>query len=284
MKLAKSKYYIFIIILSVVVFSPTLESSNASEREKTVCGFLKERLLFQFWSWATPKPDSSRVSNLPNVESISFKTSDNKTLYGYKYLSHDENNQRTEPKGYVLMAIGNAMLSDQIIRCLKSFAADSYDVYIYDYRGYGNSEGSRRINAIIEDYKEIVASLNKKYNKKLLYGISFGGIVILNVIGGGFDFDAAVIDSTPSYLSSYGCPKTIDSIEHLPDDSSKLLVITGDNDKVLNNDMTKDLRETAKMKGAKIIKGVTFSHPFMDKSREIHLERMKIIRDFLFNK
>jgi alpha-beta hydrolase superfamily lysophospholipase len=267
-----SKYFIAMFLsLSIVL------ESSANNREDTICGVFKEPLLFWLWSSTAPDPDKSRVSHLNFVEPSEYKTSDGKTLRGYKYLSNDGNGRQTPAKGYVLMALGNAMISDQIIGYLREFSEKHFDVYIYDYRGYGNSDGKRRINAIIEDYKEIAASLNESYERKLFYGISLGGAVILNVIGSGVEYDAAVIDSSPSLLSTYGCPKRIDPLVNLPQDASKLLIITGQKDSVLGERMTSKLRESAYARGAKTVNDENFSHPFMDRSVVVHNQRMELV-------
>ena len=271
-----SKYFIAMFLsLSIAL------GSSANDREDTICGAFKEPLLFWLWSSAASGPDKNRVSHLSFVEPSEYKTSDGKTLRGYKYLSNDGNGQQTPAKGYVLMALGNAMISDQIIGSLREFSEKHYDVYIYDYRGYGNSEGKRRINAIIEDYKEISMSLNQLYERKLLYGISIGGAVILNVIGSGVEYDAAVIDSSPSLLSNYGCPERIDPLVNLPQDASKLLVITGQKDSVLSESMTSKLRESSHARGAKTVHGKNYSHPFMDRTDVIHNQRMGLVINHL---
>ncbi len=272
-----------LLLLSFAVLLALIASAQANEREQTVCGFIKEPLLFWFWSSAAPEPDESRINDINYIKATKFNTSDGKTLRGYKYLSNDGKGNRTPPKGYVLMALGNAMIADQIIGELRDFAASSYDVYIYDYRGYGNSEGKRRINAIIEDYKEIISSLNGEYEKRLLYGISLGGAIILNAIGSGVGYDSVVIDSSPSLLSEHGCPERIDPIKNLPKDSRKLLVITGKKDPVLNDNMTSLLRVEAQKRGASVIDGEDFSHPFMDQSIAVHKRRMKKVLDHLVN-
>ncbi len=257
-------------------------SDAKAGREETLCGAVKERFVFWLWSAACPTPDPKRVAHLDNVEAVSFTTGDGKSLRGYKLFATDDSGQSVPPKGYLLMALGNAMIADQIIGDLDSFARQAYDIYIYDYRGYGKSEGKRRIKAIVADYREIVSYLNDKYEKRLLYGVSFGGVVLLNVIGSGIEFDAAVIDSSPGRLSPYGCPQYLDPIENLPDDASRLMVITGDKDQVLNEKMTGELRRLAEKRGAHIIKGAGYAHPFMDASPEIHRERLGGVRGFLF--
>lgn len=266
-----------IIIVALLPFT----QSFANDRESTICGFFKERLLFFLWSSAAPAPNKNRISGIPDIEEITFTTSDNKKLAGYKYRALDRNEKPVAAKGYVLMAFGNAMIADQIIRYLKGFALKGYDIYLYDYRGYGKSEGLRRINAIIEDYKEITADLNKKYEERYLYGISLGGVVIMNVIGSSAAYDAAAIDSSPSRLSDYGCPAYIDPVNNLPLDSSKLLIVTGEMDQVLNDDMTKELRIEGEKRGARVFVGSDFAHPFMDKDRDTHQKRMSLIKEHL---
>ena len=273
-----TKYFIAILLgLSIA------PGASANDREDAVCGIIKEPFMFWLWSSVVPAPDINRVSHLKFVEPVEYQTSDGKTLRGYKYLSNDGAEKQIPAKGYVLMALGNAMISDQIIGSLRGFAEKHYEVYIFDYRGYGNSDGKRRINAIIEDYKEIAMSLNQRYQRKLLYGISIGGAVILNVIGSGVEYDAAVIDSSPSILSDYGCPERIDPLVNLPQDASKLLVITGQKDSVLGERMTSKLRESSHARGAKTVHGKNYAHPFMDRSVVIHNQRMGLVMNHLFN-
>jgi hypothetical protein len=273
--------YLLITSLFVAIAISEAHGSNG-QREETICGALKERFLFLIWSAITPEPDPARITAHPNIEATEFLTGDEKKLRGYKFSAHDESGDAIAPKGYVLMALGNAMIADQMIGELADYAKRGFDAYIYDYRGYGSSDGKRRIKAIIEDYKEIISDLNGRYERKMLYGISFGGIVILNAIGSGLEFDSAVIDSSPSRLSDMGCPSYIDPISHLSESfSSKLLIVTGEQDQVLDSSMTRELREKADQIGARTINGIEFAHPYMDSSNEVHNLRTKLIRDHL---
>jgi len=266
----------FSLLLASIFFT----NIYANDREDALCGTFFEPFVFWMWHSMTPKPDESTVANIPFIEPSEFKTSDAKRLRGYRYLSNN-GYAKTSPKGYILVAMGNTMVSDQMVFMLKSFSQRGYDVYVYDYRGYGNSEGNRRIKAIIEDYKELAKNLNEKYDRKLLYGISLGGAVMLNVIGAGIEYDAAVIDSAPSALSPFGCPETIDPVKNLPKNSDKILVITAQKDSVLPSSMTTPLREAAKERGAKTLEGEDYDHPFADRDLDIHRKRMKMIIDHL---
>ena len=269
------KTYLFVLLLVLPNFA------FSADREATVCGWFKERLVFTMWSSMAPNPDASRVAVYDLIQRTEFTTADNKVLRGYKYLAQDENGLATEPKGYILMAMGNAMIADQVITGLERFSQRGYDTYIFDYRGYGESQGKRRINAIIEDYKELVDHLNGQYEKQLLYGVSLGGAVIANVIGSGAQYDRAVIDASPSRLSPHGCPERIDPAENIPDDAKNLMVITGEIDSILGNEMTSEFRERAEQKGATVFHGPNYSHPFMDSSHDIHNERLNRVINFL---
>lgn len=228
-----------------------------------------------------PNPDASRVAGYDLIQRTEFTTADDKVLKGYKYQAQDENGLATQTEGYILVALGNAMIADLMITALERFSQRVYDIYIYDYRGYGESQGKRRINAIIEDYKELVSHLNTQYEKQLLYGISLGGAVMANVIGSGAQFDRAVIDASPSRLSPHGCPEHLDPAENIPDDAKNLLVITGEIDSVLSPEMTSEFRERAEQKGAIFFHGPNYAHPFMDSSHEIHNERLNRVINFL---
>lgn len=252
------------------------------ERESAICGRVREPLVFWLWSAMTPRPDPSSLVYDPGIEAVTFLTGDGKKLSGYKVSAHDGSGGAVIPKGYVLMALGNAMTADRMIRELSVYGAHGYDAFIYDYRGYGLSEGKRRINAIIEDYREIVSDLNRKYQRKMLYGVSLGGMVMMNVIGSGVEFDAAVIDSSPSRMSAYGCPERIDPVNHLSRKSArKLLVITGKQDQVLDASHTRELREQAAALGASTMDDDAFAHPYMDHSYQVQLRRARLVRDHL---
>jgi alpha/beta superfamily hydrolase len=268
---------VFLLVVALLVIT----QAEAADRESTVCGAIQERFLFWLWSSAAPKPDKNRALSSELIKPAAYTTTDGKTLRGYQYSAHNIVKQKTAAKGYVLLALGNAMIADQIITSVAYLAEQGYDVYIFDYRGYGNSEGKRRINAIIEDYTEIISSLNAKYDRTLLYGISLGGAIMLNAIGAGADYDIAVIDSSPSKFSDYGCPPGIDPINNLPADASKLFVITSKKDQVLNADMTSLLRIEAKNRGATVLDG-EFSHPYMDSDTAAIQQRTDATRMFFF--
>jgi hypothetical protein len=90
-----------------------------------------------------------------------------------------------------------------------------------------------------------------------------------------------IIDSTPSRLSTYGCPQVYDPILHLPDDCSNFTIITGKRDHVVTAAMSQEMVKLAQQRNAKVIRDAEFSHPFMDSSLTVHQRRMNMIERFL---
>ncbi|MCC5879622.1 MAG: alpha/beta hydrolase [Idiomarina sp.] len=253
----------------------------ADDRERTVCGVVKERAYFTLWSSQAPERNASRITAHPHIEEVAFTTGDDRVLRGYRFQAHDEDQQEVEADSYMLIAMGNAMVSDQVIPYLERYARAGINAYVYDYRGYADSEGRRRIQAIVKDYEEIITDLSKNYQQGYLYGTSLGGLVLLNVLKAQPSFTRAVIDSSPSRLSDFGCPEWLDPVHHIASDTAgKLLIITGARDRVLNQGMTAPLRQKAEEMGAYTHHGAEFDHPFMD-GVNAHHQRQQLVMDFL---
>lgn len=251
-----------------------------SDLEKSVCNIVLEP--FAFWLWQRSAGEMHlQDDQLPaNVEVVHHRTQDGRLLYGYRLKA------RTEPgvpaKGFVLVAQGNATLVERLVSRLRQFADSGYDVYMYDYRGYGRSEGERRLKAIASDYQEIYSELSRTHpGERLLYGMSFGGILLLKVIASGAPFDRAVIDSTPATVSNYGCPQRYDPVRNLPEDASHMLFISGARDRVVPAEDSDGLLEAAAERGAHVVRSRDFAHPFMDKDPAVASARQQLILGFL---
>jgi alpha/beta superfamily hydrolase len=276
-------YFYPLLIPLLTACASAEQGEKTMDLEQSVCG-LKEPLLFWLWSSQAGNPDINRLRGLPNAEPISFRTDDNRLLRGYRLMAGANSKQpySAKPEGYLLVLQGNAMLADQILGEFRAYADAGYDVYIYDYRGYGHSEGRRRLKAIVNDYRAILSSLNAgDYDKKLVYALSLGGIILLNALAPEIPLDRVVIDSTPSRLSDYGCPASYDPINHLPSDCRNFMFIAGQQDRVVNPSMSRDMRELARQRGAQILEDSQFSHPFMDLNWSVHQRRMRLIQDYL---
>ena len=171
------------------------------------------------------------------------------------------------------------MLADQIVLDFQPFADAGYDVFVFDYRGYGRSQGRRRLRAMLSDYRDIITNLDSRgYAFRAFYGMSFGGIVLLDALREDSVDKALIVDSSPSRLSDYGCPREHDPVRNFPPDGAEALVIVGEKDSVVTTAMSRDLVQRAKQAGAQIVEDAQFGHPFMDGQT---VRRFGMIRDFL---
>lgn len=246
---------------------------------QSVCGAWTERLLSTLYHLMAGRPDARRVAGLHGLEPVAFTTSDRRKLGGYRLRASA--NGRDAPRGYVLIALGNAMLADQVLAEFQFLQVEGFDVYIYDYRGYGLSEGRSRVFAIRSDQIELIQHLNELgYANRFLYGMSIGGVFLLNAIGAGVEFDAALIDSAPSRISNYGCPRRFDPVQNVPPDSERLGFIFGRRDTVVPPDGWRELAEVAKGRGAVVLEKAEFAHPMMDAEPDVRQSRFHAIRSF----
>jgi len=265
--------------LALLTFAARSLANERGDLEKAVCGSIQERLAFTLWSSAAGRPDPKAASRVPNAERVIHKSKDGRALKGYKLRGTSRDGG---PKGFLLVAQGNATLADQLLGSLSLFSGAGLDVYVFDFRGYGDSEGKRRLKAIVSDYRELFESISASTSgERLLYGMSFGGVVLLDVIGSGVTFDRAVIDSTPSRISNMGCPQEYDPVANFPQDGSLFLLIAGGRDKVVPLKNSQELLDLAKARGARTEVRSDFAHSFMDSDIDIHRARLELIKSFL---
>ena len=266
---------IFLVCLLFAAGNVRFALAQEVDVETAVCGSVREPFMFWLWSSMAGSPNPKRVSQIKQLEQINFKTRDLTELGGYKLAA-------TNPKGFLLVVQGNAMLADQLVADLQSFRDLGLDVYIFDYRGYGISKGKSRLAAIADDYFEIVSYLNTLgYAKRLLYGISMGGIVLLNAVGRSDTYTRLVVDSSPSRISGFGCPERYDPVVHLPQDSSRIMIISGAKDQVVTpSQMAELVREGGSRRG-RVLLDDEFAHPYQDFSDAIHRRRRNEVATFL---
>lgn len=254
---------------------PGRAMAGEPDPEASVCGALREPLAFWAFRHGAGSVDAGRVAGIADIERIAFTTRDGRQLGGYRLRA-------PAASGYLLVAQGNSTLADQIARELQYFRGMGVDVYLYDYRGYGLSEGKSRLGAIVSDYREIIASLNSQpYRRRLLYGMSTGGIILLNAVAATGDYTALVVDSSPSRIARYGCPKIYDPVRRLPPDSSRIMIIGGERDRIVPIAQVEELMRVAQSRGARVLRHPQMAHPFMDASADLHQRRFQAVADFL---
>jgi alpha/beta superfamily hydrolase len=268
-----------LMLLTVHMFGTACYAGQqSSSLEQSICGF-KEPLVFWLWSSAAGEASTARLAQVANVEDVAITSRDGRVLRGYKLKATPTQAGKDLPRGYLLVVQGNAVLADQIITRFDRFARLGYDVYIFDYRGYGRSEGKRRLKAILNDYRQIIQQLNTQpYQRRACYGMSFGGVVLLDALQNQTDEMTVIIDSTPSRLSDYGCPAAHDPVNNLPRDTGNLLVIAGARDKVVKPEASRELLKLAEDRGATVLRDPAWGHPLMDSHTQ---RRLQAVRRFL---
>jgi fermentation-respiration switch protein FrsA (DUF1100 family) len=126
-----------------------------------------------------PDIPSRRVDDTPHQVGLTFEpvaltTEDNIKLHGW-FVPHDQ------PRATLLFFHGNAGNISHRLESLALFNALGLAVLIFDYRGYGNSEGSPSEKGIYLDAQAAWGYLTEtrgiEAEKILLFGRSFGGAV-----------------------------------------------------------------------------------------------------------
>lgn len=253
----------------------TAVNQTREDLETSVCGIFREPLAFWEFRLAAGSPDERRIRSIQDLERLRFTTRDGRVLGGYMLRA-------AHPRGYLLVAQGNAMLADQLIGSLAVFRARELDVYVYDYRGYGLSGGKSRLKAIVSDYRDIVAALNSQaYARHYLYGMSMGGVILSNAVGADGHYDALVIDSSPSRIAGLGCPDAYDPVRQVPPDASRLMVIVGLRDQVIPPPASAELANTVRERGGRVLTSPVFSHPMQDLDPALRQQRFREVAEFL---
>jgi hypothetical protein len=174
------------------------------------------------------------------------------------------------------------MLADQIMGDLAFFREAGLDVYVYDYRGYGLSEGKSRLKALVSDYRALVAHLNTLgYGKRYLYGMSMGGIVLTDAVGRTGEFDALVVDGSPARISPLGCPETYDPAHNIPANAARLMLIVGLQDRVVPPSEIEELAQLTEDQGGRVLRSRGWAHPLQDLDPAIQRKRFQSVADFL---
>ena len=254
------------------VSSTSAASAAGEDGFRTTC--LTESLLIRAYKAAIYDPhaktDWERYAG-DGLKQDSFRAEDGAVIRGLVWKAARPT-PPTSLRGYLLVAQGTSMLAAEIYELFREFRDLGLDVYLYDYRGYGESgDAETTLAGIISDYAVRIRALNAipEYKARYLFGISLGGIVFANAIGragGGLhrEINGVVFDSVPHATPWYMfCPSRIDPVKLLPDSCRDWLVIGGDKDAVIGDRAAK-LAKAAARCGAQSKIEKHFGHIFMD--------------------
>ena len=131
------------------------------------------------------------------AEDIFFHNRDGNRLHGWFLPA------RGEAVGTVLFLHGNAENISSHIASVYWLPAESFNVFLPDYRGYGQSEGNPTMGGLIDDSEDalawLMASGRVDPRRIVLFGQSLGGAVALNVASREANrskLQALIVDST----------------------------------------------------------------------------------------
>nr|QBK92390.1 MAG: fermentation-respiration switch protein [Pithovirus LCPAC401] len=190
--------------------------------------------------------------NIP-IEKITYPSHDKIQLHSL-YIKHEN------PVGLILFFHGNASTVSEWVRFTKRYYEWNYSIFMMEYRGYGECEGTPKENLIYEDamstYKYVVDHLKYSKNKIILYGTSLGGAVSINlaskvnvaatVVDSSFTSMADMADIFIPYIGSYLCKLSFNSIELIKRVKSPVLIIHSKDDRMIPFEMGKRLCRNAK--------------------------------------
>jgi fermentation-respiration switch protein FrsA (DUF1100 family) len=142
-----------------------------------------------------PFTDPTRFQHKP--ENIYFKTEDGLTLHGWYFKS-----DKRPAKATLLLFHGNGQNLTTHFYSAYWALERGFDYMIFDYRGYGESEGKPLPQGTVKDGKaalQWISSHKDPASKLVIFGQSLGGAVALRVAceaAKPAPFDEVVVDST----------------------------------------------------------------------------------------
>jgi hypothetical protein len=144
---------------------------------------------------------------------VYFTSSDGLTLHGWYFRSKEE-------RGTILICHGNVEnLSTHVMLDLWLIDA-GYNLFIFDYRGYGKSEGAPDVKGIQLDAEAALETLlfklpRAKHDNVIVFGKSLGGAVAVYTVANSPHKDrvkALILDSAFSSYRAIAREKVADSV------------------------------------------------------------------------
>lgn len=193
----------------MVAFPGFFAQKECGERKQMKCSFMLNIFLILLLSGCTHfffQP-SRKVFYSPEKlgyrhQEISFKSTDGTRLHGWYFQS----TLKKAAKGTILQFHGNAENVSTHFLSLIWLIEHGYNLFIFDYRGYGKSRGRPDPGGINRDAIAAIRFCKNHfagdYQKFIIWGQSIGGIIALRALIDpelNSSVDAAVIES--SFLS-----------------------------------------------------------------------------------
>ena len=132
---------------------------------------------------------------------VYFKSPDGLTLHGWYFRAREE-------RGSVLICHGNVENLSTHVKLDLWLIDGGYNVFIFDYRGYGRSEGAPDVQGINKDAEAALETLlftlpREKHDKVVIFGKSLGGAVAVYTVANSPYKDRVKALILDSVFSSY---------------------------------------------------------------------------------
>jgi len=212
--------------------------------------FLEESLIF----FPSPYPEGNWRPGGLKFEDVEFAAADGTALHGW-YLPHPT------PRGVVLFCHGNAgniTHREEILRRLHNITGAT--VFIFDYRGYGRSQGKPTEAGILADARAahdwLARRENLPFERLVLMGESLGGAVAVSLAAEG-GARALILESTFTSLPDVAAHHfpwvpvrllmrtRLDALAKIKDYRGPLLQSHGDQDTIVPYHLGRRLFEAA---------------------------------------
>lgn len=271
------------------------EDGGSSPLERPVCENREAYWIDQFQRIATPWLNDWRsyrpeVGDQVRIEPYRIKNEiDQRTLQVYK-LSKASTDPGKVPPRRLLFIQGNAMFAGSVADHIEPFVDAGFEVHMMEFRGYGfrglRSEGKAFLQAVVSDFRQLAGRLGAEAPFDL-YGISFGGVVALNVLSQTNRVAGAAIDSAPADLScplDYRCDSRWWPLNNVPGDAANVIVIAGSDDPVVPTTCSDALAQAVRDRGGCAFTGARWTHPLRAERPAHREQRTQVILDFLLSR
>lgn len=148
------------------------------------------------------------VDSIPGAEELTFASEDGTKLNAW-FLPAQGRLHEGRPKGTVVYFHGNAQNLTSHISFADWLPAEGFQVFAFDYRGYGKSEGSASRQGLHEDSIAALNYVSKRAdvdaNRLVVLAQSLGGACATAALGeSGFKVRGLALDSTFSHYIAMG--------------------------------------------------------------------------------
>jgi len=138
---------------------------------------------------------------------VQFQNSEKQTLRGY-YFPYQKINPDEAPAGTILYCYGNGGCTSHLLEFAEQMRSDfRCNVLIFDYAGYGQSDGKPTAPGILDDGLAALTYLNQKEeistDQIIVYGLSLGGSVAVD-LAATHEVKGLIVESSFTSLEEMG--------------------------------------------------------------------------------